>query len=1009
MMERDRWEQIERLYNTALEREPDERAAYLDEACAGNDDLRREVAELLDADDPNDSFIQAPAIEIAARALAAKPLSEVQPGAQTAPPPRSLGTYQLLELLGRGGMGEVYLALDSRLGRKVAIKLLPAKFTADSSRVRRFAQEARAASALNHPNIITIYEIGETDATHYIVTEYVEGETLRQRMTAAPEQRIKLSEAIDVAAQIATALTAAHGAGIAHRDIKPENVMVRRDGIVKVLDFGLAKLIEARIEDRGSRIVEPQLIARPTRFDPRSSILDPQSTAPGLVMGTPRYMSPEQARGEKVDAKTDIFSLGVTLYEMITGRTPFVGSTSGEMIAALLRDEPPPLSRYAPETPPELQRLVGKALCKDREERYQGINDLLLDLKKLKQDLEFEAREVTARTGQTGTARATSVAEYLVSGVTRYKRGTLLALAVVAVIAFGLYRLIGVKQFSLGKPAPPLPAMKFDRLTNNGKAGTAAISPDGKYVAYTEREEGKQSLWIRQTTSASAVQIVPPAAIWYYWLSFSRDGDVIYYLADDAADGNSVRKTLYQIPVSRNATPRKLLANIWSSVALSPDGKRLAFVRWQFNQSERTLMLANVDGNGEQKLATSNSPSVFLRDLAWSPDGKIIACGVATPDDRATVIAVNVADGTQRPITSRRLADVRNMAWMADGSGLLLQASDPAEGTQPQLWRLSYPDGEARKLTNDLNNYQGISLAANLNLLVTVKVDYTSNIWIAPYGKASRAIQVTSGINIEEGGLGLVWTPDGKIVYASTESGNWDIWIVAADGSHKQQLTANAGRNFCPAVSPDGRYVVFGSDRTGVEDIWRMDLNGANLKQLTSGHIASRPYCSPDGRWVVYRKGSSGTATVWKVSIDGGVPAQVTGNDKPAAIPVISPNGKLLSYLVLNEQNKPTLNIIPFAGPFAGGEIIKTIDLPADVKMSGNYVWTADGRGVICKRTTGDGSNLWQQSLDGSSPTPLTDFKSGGIPWFDLSRDGKQLALSRSVLSGEVVLISNFR
>ncbi len=725
-------------------------------------------------------------------------------------------------------------------------------------------------------------------------------------------------------------------------------------------------------------------------------------------MGTPRYMSPEQARGEKVDARTDIFSLGVTLYEMITGRTPFVGSTPDEMIAAILHDEPPPLGRYAPETPPELQRLVGKALCKNREERYQGIKDLLLDLKSIKQDLELEAREAGGRIVETGEARATSRAGYLISEIKRHKRATLLALVAVAGIAFGLYRSIGFSPFGLArpaKPAPPLPAIKFDRLTNNGKAGAAAISPDGKYVAYTEREEGKQSLWIRQTTIASAVQIVPPAAIWYYWLSFSRDGDVLYYLADDAADGNSVRKTLYQISVFGSATPRKLIANIWSSVALSPDGKRLAFVRWQFNQSERTLMLANVDGSGAQKLATSNSLGVFLRDLAWSPDGKIISCGVATPDDRATVIAVNVADGTQRPITSRRLVDVRSMAWLADGSGLIMQASDPAEGPQPQIWRLSYPDGEARKLTNDLNNYQGISLAANSNILVTVKVDYTSNMWIAPYGKAGRAIQVTSGTNIEEGQLGLAWTPDGKIVYTSTESGNWDIWIVDADGSHKQQLTANAGRNFCPSVSPDGRYIVFGSDRTGVEDIWRMDINGGNLKQLTRGHIASRPYCSPDGPWVVYRNSSSGTATVWKVSIDGGAPTRLTGADKPAASPVISPDGKLLSYLVLNEQNKPALNIIPFAG----GEIIKTIDMPADVKMSSNHVWTADGRGVICRRTNGNGSNLWQQPLDSSPPTQLTDFKSNGIPWFDLSRDGKQLALSRSVLSGEVVLISNFR
>jgi serine/threonine protein kinase/Tfp pilus assembly protein PilF len=376
-MEFDRWEQIERLYHAALEREPDAREAFLVEVCAGDDDLRREVAGLLACDIPSDSFIQSPAIEIAARALAAEPLIETSnksmgsliAGAQ-------IGHYQLLEPLGRGGMGEVHLAFDTRLGRKVAVKLLPAKFTTDASRVRRFEQEARAASALNHPNIITIHEIGEvrTEAgdTHYIVTEYVEGETLRQRVANAPQGRLSPAEALDVAAQIATALATAHEAGIAHRDIKPENVMTRRDGIVKVLDFGLAKLTEPE-----SPVIDSQ--------DPT---LTRNNTDAGVVMGTPRYMSPEQARGEKVDVRTDIFSLGVMLYEMVAGRPPFVGVTPNETIAAILRDEPPPLAECAPDAPPEMEEILSKTLSKNREERYQAVSELLADLQRLKCRLE---------------------------------------------------------------------------------------------------------------------------------------------------------------------------------------------------------------------------------------------------------------------------------------------------------------------------------------------------------------------------------------------------------------------------------------------------------------------------------------------------------------------------------------------------------------------------------------------------------------------------------------------
>src|SRR5262245_3207282 len=306
-MERDRWEQIERLYHAALEREPGAREAFLDEACAGDEDLRREVAGLLACDIPSDSFIQSPAMEIAARAMAAEPHIETSNEKMRSLIAESqIGAYQLLEPIGRGGMGEVYLALDTRLGRKVAVKLLLAEFTTDAERLRRFELEARAASALNHPNIITIHEIGETDSTHYIVTEYVEGETLRRRLTNAPQIQLKLSETVGLVTQIAAALTAAHGAGIIHRDIKPENVMVRRDGIVKVLDFGRAKL------------TEPSLPAVGTQ----SPTLARNRTDTGVVMGTPRYMSPEQARGEKVDARTDIFSLGVVLYELLAGRAP---------------------------------------------------------------------------------------------------------------------------------------------------------------------------------------------------------------------------------------------------------------------------------------------------------------------------------------------------------------------------------------------------------------------------------------------------------------------------------------------------------------------------------------------------------------------------------------------------------------------------------------------------------------------------------------------------------------
>jgi eukaryotic-like serine/threonine-protein kinase len=412
----ERYREVGRLCRAAMELEPEQRAAYLAEACGSDEALRQEVESLLGYEARSGGFIDRHALDVIAQMMTEYPTTRVIG--------RSFGHYRFLTLLGKGGMGEVYLGEDTRLGRKVAIKLLPARFTTDPGRVRRFAQEARAASALNHPNIITIYEIGEAStedgSTHYIVTEYVEGETLRRRMTT--QQRMKPLEAIDVAAQIAAALSTTHGAGIAHRDIKPENVMVRRDGYIKVLDFGLAKLTEPS---------SPMA-------DAQATVVTGASTETGIVIGTPRYMSPEQARGEKVDVRTDIFSLGVMLYEMIAGQAPFAGKTPGETIASILRDEPPSLTESTPDAPQELEQIIGKALRKDRVERYQTARDLLTDLKELKQRIEIEAKlrgATFAVPPSSGGAQQRSLQSK--GWTTRHKRLAICAAAALFIAAIG--------------------------------------------------------------------------------------------------------------------------------------------------------------------------------------------------------------------------------------------------------------------------------------------------------------------------------------------------------------------------------------------------------------------------------------------------------------------------------------------------------------------------------------------------------------------------------------------
>ena len=369
----EQWQRIKALLDSALQEDPKERADFLDRACSGDELLRRQVDSFLVSYEQSGSFIEEPAYEVMAESLA-------NDGVEPAPG-STIGPYKVLGPLGAGGMGAVYLAEDVRLGRRIALKVLPANFTKDDERVHRFQQEARAASALNHPNILTIYEIGQSDSTHFIATELIEGETLRQRMSKAP---IAISEALELSTQIASALCAAHEVGIVHRDIKPENVMVRRDGIVKILDFGLAKLTE-------SRMVVSEAA---TLFQ----------TIQGMVMGTAYYMSPEQARGLPIDGRTDIWSLAVVLYEVIAGRVPFEGPTSTDVIAAILDREPTPLRNLSTELPTELDWILKKALRKDREERYQTAKELLTDLKSLRERLVFEDKlSQTVQDKQVGT------------------------------------------------------------------------------------------------------------------------------------------------------------------------------------------------------------------------------------------------------------------------------------------------------------------------------------------------------------------------------------------------------------------------------------------------------------------------------------------------------------------------------------------------------------------------------------------------------------------------------
>ena len=1027
-MNSERWQRLDELFHAALECEPTARGAFVNAACENDAELRQELESMLAHHEQANSFIELPAYVIAAETFVEDDFAETLIG-------KTFGQYQIINLLGKGGMGAVYLAFDGELHRKVALKLLHDDVSSDSHRVQRFKQEARAVSALNHPNILTIHQIGDLDGRQFIATEFVAGETLREIIS---HNRVSLASSLDIVTQIGSALTAAHESDIIHRDIKPENVMVRPDGYVKVLDFGIAKLTEPSINN--------------------SNVSTLINTEQGTIIGTVQYMSPEQARGLAVDARTDIWSLGVVLYEMLTAHPPFDGDTRSDVIAAILEREPSPLTRYNEEVAAGLQAIITRALRKDRNARYQTVKDLLLDLRRLKQQLETNPesdsatlikspdvpwsrvprKESPSETTKGAPVRPTSSAEYIVSEIKQHKTGVAVGLlaVVVAVTAVALWftRTAG-RNTSMASPQ----RMTVTRPGISDRVQGAAISPDGRYIAYVVKEPiccFQQSLRLRQVGTASDIQTAPPSGLYHQRLVFAPDGKTLYFT--DNADN------LYQMPTI-GGPKTKLIAGVNSPISFSPDGKRFAFLRDSYpNKDETALMVANADGSGELRITSRKQPEIFGDGLAWSPVREVIACAAGAVDARGrylNLVEVQLEDGAEKLLTPQRWTGVGQIAWLSDGSGLLMLADDEASIFSAQIWQVSYPYGEARRITTDLvSSYQNLSLTADSTILLTEQLNQTSDVWIAG-GGTSQARQITSGTTGSYDDLS--WLSEGQLIYGSNNGGNWDIWRLDVENGTRRQLTINAAANGESSASFDGRYVVFASNRAGPLNIWRMDADGANPKQLTSGNSEDQhPQCTPDGKWVIYESARSDKGTLFKVPIDGGDPVKLL--DKPLSNPVISPDGKWIVYddttlwkLSIDGGEPVQLFEQPSRGPaispdgkliacryqpdsskdewkvavisFEGGPPIQVFNIPAHPFWDRlSLRWSVDGKALTYQVSNRGIDNIWLQPIDGGPAKQLTQFDSNKIFSFARSREGR-LAISRGFETRDVVLLSNFR
>jgi Tol biopolymer transport system component/DNA-binding winged helix-turn-helix (wHTH) protein len=585
-------------------------------------------------------------------------------------------------------------------------------------------------------------------------------------------------------------------------------------------------------------------------------------------------------------------------------------------------------------------------------------------------------------------------------------RTKLIALAsvfIVAALSFGAYKFTRqpaettqtAAQSTVSQP------MKITRLTTARNATIAAISPDGKYVAYVIDEARQRSLWQRQITTNSDIQLIPPSDADYLDIYFSPDGNYINYFKAELS-GNPA---LYQIPASGGA-PRRLFEDVpfWS---LSPDGKQFAYTR-ESADGEVVLSAANASDRSGEQILIGRKPPGFLYRPIWSPDGKTIVCIAGNVDDkgrRVNLLEVRLADKTERTITSEQWRFINQTAFLPDRSGILLTASDYSFGPY-QVWQVSYEDGKVRPVTNDLSNYRNLSLTSDSKTFVTVQSDIRPFVWVSQGVQAERARQITFSPGTRNDYWGFSWTPDGKIVYVSTASGNHDIWIMNSDGTDQKQLTFGEHSDFDPSVSPDGRHIVFASERSGNTKIWQMDIRGENLTQLTYGTASDYlPYHTPDGRMLVYTSSDTRNQTLWKISLDANSsPIQLTRDN--SAWGTVSPDGSLIACWQADEKTgKVKLAVISIDG----GEAIKSFGVSPTAKTWADVRWTSDGRAVTYIDTIGGVGNIWQQPIAGDSPKQLTDFKTDRIFRFAPSPDGKRMVYSRGVETNDVVLISNFR
>jgi serine/threonine protein kinase/dipeptidyl aminopeptidase/acylaminoacyl peptidase len=958
----ERWQMVRGILQSAMELRPAERGAFLDRECASDPSLRKDVDDMLAIEGKLDpGFLESPAAEQVALT------STTAAGNPILAAGTRLGPYEVQALLGAGGMGEVYRARDTRLNRIVAIKVIPRALASDSFRKQRFEREARAISALQHPNICTLYDVGRQDGTHYLVMEYLEGETLAARLRKG---RLSLDLTLRYGIEVADALDAAHRKGIAHRDLKPGNILLTTHGESKVLDFGLAKLDE------------PEPVADTSA---ETATNDKLLTTPGAPMGTAPYMSPEQVRGEDLDPRTDIFSLGAVFYEMVTGKMAFPGKTTAIVHKAILDTTPPPPSKVVPSLPGHVDQIVAKALEKDRDLRYQSAAEVRADLTRLKRDT--TSGKATTTVSESKSARHSPDIERTVRSRKRWLLESALTLLILGPAVWWY-----LHHPDLFRQHPGQPVLRVRTMTESGKAVHGAITLDGRYVAFVNRDADQDDLRLLQVATGRDVQLLPGSQLHIWNLKFSPDGNFIYFIRQSKKEDQYAGQIYKVGTLGGSATPLASDSGNYS-LTVSPDGKQIAYIA----EPAGDLVAIDPDGGNRRLIARRPSdPGSEFGLLDWSPSSNALVSLVVDNDGGTShdIAIIDASSGSIRDLKIKGLGQIGQPVWNADSTMIYAPAIE-ADGQIADIWAFDPRTGARKSITSSSRSYLLTSLSeTSRGDLLTGVFSPATALSVLDHNGNAHPIPSLQG----EGTASVIWVGDRVATSNISEK-----VIHQAGGQNPVKLRSQSG-SYLQLERCGPSRVVFTKENASGYQIARIDVDTGSTTMLVN-ELGAWPTCSPDGSTLIYVREADQThrAAFIRKSIDSGESAELHQfNQSDPVYPKISPDGRNLLFLIEYVSGAPW----EWAILSVNGGSVQKLQMPVAAGKMPPFTWAPDGKSILYATNKNGVGNIWSVSLNGGSPRKVTSFTSDEIYSFDMSPDNR-LVVSRGHYATDLVLLEN--